>query len=390
MDKTLRIINVRDINNAGSANSPWISSPDEVERSAREALQIAEPSFGLETVDTLTDLNELLSDPPEECILLNAHGESFPKPANWTSWEEFFNRLGDNIHDRGWIIISVTGIPLYYYGTNEKAVHEVNPSTGHSGPNILFSKASAQITNIVGTVAMQTAEGLRACRMVNLPLSAQQSVARCLIVEPILPEPAFYSVGPIYGAASFPIGKGYLIYNGMMCTDFGLRPNRQTDRLLGKLAIGFLLATLRRPDTPAYTQWQIDALTTTLQEHVKSMVTPRKPVGRNGEKIVQKSVEDILRVKDFHYAKNVQIPFSAANRYVDFACDEYDLAVEVKLCNSSRDKSKIAEEMNADITAYRTRYQNIIFVVYDCGFISDPSRFKADFERYPGVRVLVV
>lgn len=74
------IVNVKDINNAKSVNSPWILSPDTAEKSARETLRIAEPSAKIETIEHLNDLNDLFSNPPNNCILFNTHGESFPKP----------------------------------------------------------------------------------------------------------------------------------------------------------------------------------------------------------------------------------------------------------------------------------------------------------------------
>lgn len=201
----------------------------------------------------------------------------------------------------------------------------------------------------------------------------------------------FYTVGQVYGAASFPIGKGYLIHNGMMSTDLGSNPNSRTDKILGRLAAGFLLATLRRSDTPPHTEWLIEDLLATFQNHLKSIVRPPTPQGRDGEKIVQDSIEDILKIKGFEYELNRQIPYSTGNRYVDFVVEDCNLALEAKLCNSADDESRIIEDINADITVYKTRYENIAFVVYDCGFIRNPNKFRADFEQNsPRVRVIVV
>jgi hypothetical protein len=47
-------------------------------------------------------------------------------------------------------------------------------------------------------------------------------------------------------------------------------------------------------------------------------------------------------------------------------------------------------EINDDILAYSTKYGNILFVVYDCGFIRDVERFSGHFEASKGVLVRVV
>ncbi len=385
---TFTVVNIRGINNVNSANSPWISSPDRVEGEVRESLRKAAPSGRIEAIHTLGELENIITHPADDSILINAHGESFPKPDKW-DWEDLFDRLGNNLRDRSWTLVSLTGIPLYSYGTHERAVHQVNDA-GYTGLNIVLSKADVTLSGIVSTVAMQTGEGLRAAKMVNLPLQGQQSVSRCLILKSGLPEIGFYSVGQVFGAASIRIGRGRLIYNGMMSMDFGSEPNPRSDRLLSQLGVGFLLGTLRRSDVPVYATWRVEELITTFQDNLKSMVQPSKPKGRKGETAVHKSIEDILKIKGLEYVKERQIPYSPRNSHVDFVVEECNLAIEAKLCNSKSDSTEIADQINADILVYSTRYENIVFVVYDCGFIRQPTAFKKNFERYPGVRVVIV
>lgn len=54
-----------------------------------------------------------------------------------------------------------------------------------------------------------------------------------------------------------------------------------------------------------------------------------------------------------------------------------------------REKEIIAE-INDDILAYRTKYGNIIFGVYDLGYIRDVDRFAETLEGTEGVIVRVV
>jgi len=47
-------------------------------------------------------------------------------------------------------------------------------------------------------------------------------------------------------------------------------------------------------------------------------------------------------------------------------------------------------QINDDILAYRTKYGNAFFIVYDCGFIRDVDLFISSFEAQGDVYVRVV
>jgi len=75
----------------------------------------------------------------------------------------------------------------------------------------------------------------------------------------------------------------------------------------------------------------------------------------------------------------------------DFVIDELNLALEVKLCNSKDDVKKIIEQMNADIIPYTKKYEYVIFLVYDLGFILDVDDFVSDYHnRFSNIRVVIV
>lgn len=85
------------------------------------------------------------------------------------------------------------------------------------------------------------------------------------------------------------------------------------------------------------------------------------------------------------------IPTSGKSyRKPDFVIDELNLALEVKFCDSKDDVKKIIDEMNADIHPYKKKYQDIIFLVYDLGFIIDVDEFVNDFHSISNVRVVIV
>ena len=64
--------------------------------------------------------------------------------------------------------------------------------------------------------------------------------------------------------------------------------------------------------------------------------------------------------------------------------------LEVKLLKEKNKKSKIIEEINADITAYSKAYNEIVFIIYDIGVINDIIEFKRDIESSGNIKVIVI
>ncbi|MBO5451937.1 MAG: hypothetical protein J6A11_10405 [Lachnospiraceae bacterium] len=81
--------------------------------------------------------------------------------------------------------------------------------------------------------------------------------------------------------------------------------------------------------------------------------------------------------------------FSGKEYIPDFIIPRMSLCIEVKLLREGR-KSKIIEEINADITAYKKVYERQLFVVYDLGVIQNEIEFKRDIEMVDGVKVIIV
>ena len=66
------------------------------------------------------------------------------------------------------------------------------------------------------------------------------------------------------------------------------------------------------------------------------------------------------------------------------------LCVEVKLLREGK-KSRVIEEINADITAYKKKYNRQLFVVYDLGVIRDELEFRRDIENTgEGIKVVLI
>ncbi|MFC2014901.1 hypothetical protein ACFLUP_02795 [Chloroflexota bacterium] len=109
------------------------------------------------------------------------------------------------------------------------------------------------------------------------------------------------------------------------------------------------------------------------------------------EKEVQVAFENLLIGADIPYGREVDsIEYSSKTYIPDFSLSNIDLAVEVKLCNRSEREKELPEEINDDILAYQTKYQNLLFVIYDLGYIRDVDRFSGSFEDHQNVTIRVV
>jgi len=106
---------------------------------------------------------------------------------------------------------------------------------------------------------------------------------------------------------------------------------------------------------------------------------------------VQDAVENILNALgvDFLREKEVVVTGNRASK-PDFTVEKLALAIEIKLAKDGHGASKIQEEMNSDITAYKSRWQHLMFIVYDLGVIGDPHRMTRENQRLFGVSVLIV
>lgn len=109
------------------------------------------------------------------------------------------------------------------------------------------------------------------------------------------------------------------------------------------------------------------------------------------EREVQDKFEDLLVAKDVKYLREQEkIVYSSKTYHPDFCFPRINTVLEIKLCDDQEDEKSIISEINDDIVAYKTKYPNIIFVVYDLGYIRDIDKFKEDIEAEDSIVVKVV
>lgn len=103
-----------------------------------------------------------------------------------------------------------------------------------------------------------------------------------------------------------------------------------------------------------------------------------KPMNEKG---VLDKLEDLFNASQLKFRREqVNITYSSKTYIPDFTFDEINCAVEGKFCNSENREKEMIGEINDDIQAYLTKYKNLIFVIYDIGFIRDEETFKSNIE----------
>lgn len=100
---------------------------------------------------------------------------------------------------------------------------------------------------------------------------------------------------------------------------------------------------------------------------------------------IQNVIESLLIGKGMNKGSDYdresgKFQFSGKEYIPDFIIPKLNLCIEVKFLREGK-RSRIIDEINADITAYSTQYERLLFIVYDLGVIRDEAEFKRDIEN---------
>lgn len=100
-----------------------------------------------------------------------------------------------------------------------------------------------------------------------------------------------------------------------------------------------------------------------------------------GEREIQDRFEDLLNGAGLSFQREQErVTYSSKAYTPDFTVAQADLAIEIKFSNRLGREKEIIAEMNDDIMAYKQRWGNLIFVIYDVGSIRDVDRLCEQFE----------
>lgn len=223
------VLNIRDI------DGHFIRNKEQVIAGVTNITQ--ERGLNLNIIENEDQLLDLVCNPPRLAIIINAHGERVYVPSNWNRhWREFYQRIGENVRDQGWIFVSIAGYPFYYYGSR------LEERSGTDGLNVFLSVVGARANCMTSGAMRFTDEGLevlREFRMTALPL--QLAVQRCALWENIEPVMKFLADRDLCGASAIRMGRGFFIQIGLDDIFAGGLPADYGARVLGGLAAGFSL-----------------------------------------------------------------------------------------------------------------------------------------------------
>lgn len=154
--------------------------------------------------------------------------------------------------------------------------------------------------------------------------------------------------------------------------------------LCGKL----LLSSLE--ESVDFVDDEFDNIENFLQSRIRTVVfqKPEKEID------VQNAIESLLLGRGLEKGvdydrESGKFEFSGREYIPDFVMPKMSLCIEVKLLKEGR-KSKIIEEISADITAYKKAYECQLYIVYDLGVIQNEVEFKRDIEMSDGVKVIII
>lgn len=128
---------------------------------------------------------------------------------------------------------------------------------------------------------------------------------------------------------------------------------------------------------------------------IKLVETRLRPAVKNtpsDEREIKDTFEHLLIGAEIPYKREKESFAYSTKAYTpDFTFQRLDLAIDFKFCNRKDRVNEIIQEVNDYSVAFRTKWGNAFFVVYDCGgFIADVAAFIAPFEERSGVVVRVV
>lgn len=155
------------------------------------------------------------------------------------------------------------------------------------------------------------------------------------------------------------------------------------------LSTGILLTYLE--SATAFAESEFDNIENFIKSNLRSTIfaTPQREVE------VQNAIETLLIGKGMQKGTDYdresgKFEFSGKEYVPDFVIPKLNLCIEVKLLKDGR-KSRVIEEINADITAYSKKYDRQAFVVYDLGNIRDEVEFRRDIENAGNnIKVIIV
>ena len=109
------------------------------------------------------------------------------------------------------------------------------------------------------------------------------------------------------------------------------------------------------------------------------------------EKEINDALENLFIALELDYKREkIRIVYSTKTYEPDFVFEKINAVVEGKLCDNEKREKDIISEINDDIMAYKTKYANLIFIIYDLGVIRDQDQFRESIETKDQVIIRII
>ncbi len=175
----------------------------------------------IKTISSMSELDNLVRNPPDYAVIINCHDEVVPIPPSWGGdWYSYFRAIGRNIRDHGWIWVSLMGYPFYYVndGTSKVTIGENGVAAVLSvvGGSARFWSGSSGVITASATSVVPKVEQATG---IDLPDALVDAPRQADFVSGVQPQIVFYehdeSDKTYYAAAAYRLGRGFLIVNGL-------------------------------------------------------------------------------------------------------------------------------------------------------------------------------
>ncbi len=371
--------------------SSWISDPQTVANLLNT--RFTKAGYKVNVIKSLAELDNLLDGTSRGIVFVNAHGEAIPCSQRWVAQpSRYVQMLGERARDSGWVIVSITGYPFYYIASGPDP-QRIPVTEEKDGFGWFISSINAQVSGTVLLNCDLTPEGKSASALVNdIKFPDRIWISRCRQWVNIMPEKIFYGAGPLMGAGVVKFRTGYFICNFMWSIDLGTGPNKYSDEYLSKMSFSFIRDVIERISFSGLEEPRLNVM----RKIARSMSSELSKARRvKDEKQLLKEVKRILELRfeelRFSQEKNC-FKYSLKSYNPDFVSPNLNAVVEGKICTKNRRPATLIREINDYIIAFKTKYDYLLFVVYDVARqIKDPMEFAEDFEKHnPNVQVIVV
>ena len=230
--------------NIPSVGHSWINNPNEVVEILTRFQDYQE--YDMIEITSLEELDEIVRTPPDNMIIINAHGETIPMHPSWdTNWSQYFKKISENVKTCGWVFVSISGMPFWCYSNNEP-----NVEVQWAGINAFLESSSNRIhSRLLTGWSNITPYGRNIAALLGVELPETMYIQRLLeFTDRSSIVKSLYNIGSLSGISAIKMGSGFFIHCGLMENlprTFGELKGLSDDQYKGLICLSFTIGIIR-------------------------------------------------------------------------------------------------------------------------------------------------